>query len=143
MAKEKSSLKEIVINVLILGAAGGLLFWRVRDCKQKEREAAESVAEAKAASEKRHERRKTACLESVRAEDRNACIECTCTSCLDEFEACQGDNKCTSLSIAALLRDGGPPPDDPGRLLFEARANCMLQKCGDSCTGGKPSPVVD
>ena len=137
MAKEKSSLKEIVINVLIFGAAGGLLFWRVRDCRQKEREAAESVAEAKVAAEKRQEKRKSECLASVEEKDRSACIECTCTSCLDEFEACQADKKCTTMSITALLQDGGPPPDDPARLRFEARANCMLQKCGAACTGGK------
>ena len=137
MANAKSSVKEIVLNVVILAAAGGLLFWRVRDCKQKEREAAESVAEAKASSEKRQEKRKNDCLESVREEDRNACIECTCTSCIDDFEACKADNKCATMSIAALTQDGGPAPDDAARLRFEARASCMLQKCGAACTGGK------
>jgi hypothetical protein len=137
MPSQKSSIKEIVINVLILAVAGGILAWRVNDCKQKEKEAAQRVAEGREAAEKTRQKREKDCLETVEEADRNDCIKCTCTSCIDAYESCYADKNCRTMSLDALLKDGGPPADDPGRIRFENRASCMLEKCGEACTGKK------
>jgi hypothetical protein len=137
MPKDKSSIKEIIINVLILAVAGGILAWRINDCKQKEKEAEQRIVEARETAEKAQQKREKTCLESVGEADRNDCIKCTCTKCLDAFESCYVDSTCRSMSTETLLQDGGPPEDDPARIRFENRAKCMLEKCGEACIGKK------
>lgn len=137
MPKEKSSIKEIVINVLLLAAAGGVLAWRVNDCKQKEKAAAERVEQSRKEAEDIRKKRETSCLETVAEADRNDCIKCTCTECLDDFEACHGNKTCKSLSLDKILADGGIAADDPARVAYQNRAACMLDKCGTACTQKK------
>ncbi len=137
MPKEKSSVKEIVINVLILAAAGGILAWRYNDCKEKEQQAEKAAQEARATEQKELEQRTNACLKTVPEAERNECTRCTCSACLDAVEACEADKGCRSLSLDTLLKDGGPPADDPARIRYESRAACMLAKCNQACTGKK------
>lgn len=137
MPKGKTSIKEIVINVVLLAVAGGLLMWRVNDCKQKEKQAQEYAQELKETAKKELAAREKACLESVPEPERSECIQCTCTACLDAFESCNADKNCRTMSINDVLKDGGPSSEDPARIRFENRASCMLEKCGQACTGKK------
>lgn len=137
MPKEKSSIKEIVINVVILAVAGGILAWRYNDCKQKEQEAAQRIAEAREEAEQAQQQREKRCLESVGEGEPDECMKCTCSACIDQFEACLDDKKCRTMTIDDLIADGGPPATDPARIRFENRGACMLEKCADACTGKK------
>ena len=114
MPKEKSSIKEIVINVLILAAAGGVLAWRYNDCKQKEKEAAQRIADAREEADTHKQKREQRCLESVSEAERDDCMKCTCTACIDQFDACYDDKKCREMKLDDLLVDGGPPLDRSG-----------------------------
>ncbi len=137
MAKKKSTIKEIVINVLLLAATGGILAWRINDCKKKEKEQAEQVAEAQLQAKKNQEKREQTCIEHFDETERNDCTKCTCTKCIDAYDSCYADKSCRTMSLDELLVDGGPSSDDPGRIRFENRAKCMIENCAAECTAKK------
>jgi len=109
MPNPKSSTKDIIINVLILAVAGGVLAWRYNDCKQKEKQAEQAAQQARAHEEKERTQRTNACLKLV------------------------PETQCRTMSVDTLLKDGGPPSDDPSRIRYENRAKCMLTECHDAC----------
>ena len=133
MPNPKSSTKDIIINVLILAVAGGVLAWRYNDCKQKEKQAEQAAQQARAHGEKERTQRTNACLKLVPETQQNDCTQCTCTKCVDVVEACEADKQCRTMSVDTLLKDGGPPSDDPSRIRYENRAKCMLTECHDAC----------
>jgi hypothetical protein len=133
MSKGKSSFTETAINVVLLVAACGVLGWKYNDCKKKEMAAKEAAVKQETAAAKAQENRFNACLTSVKEADRNDCIRCTCTECLEAFEHCAADKECKAMSVDSLLSDAAPPPDNRSRIRFEQRAACMFSKCGHAC----------
>ena len=134
MPKAKSSVKDVIVNVLLLAVAAGVLAWRYNDCKKKEMAAEQAAVKSREDADQAHERRTNACLTSVSEDSRGDCIRCTCSACLDEYEICAGDKDCLAITVDMLLADGGPPPENLSRVRYEQRAACMFSKCGQECT---------
>ena len=134
MPKATSSIKDTIINVLMLALLAGVLAWRYDDCKKKEAATQKAAENARIAETKAQESRTNACLNSVAETDRTECIRCTCKECIEEFEICAADKECSAMSVATLLAGGGPPPESLARRRFEQRAVCMFNQCGSVCT---------
>ncbi|MCU0692695.1 MAG: hypothetical protein MUF54_14945 [Polyangiaceae bacterium] len=133
MARERSSLKDIVINVVLLAATGGLLYWRVNDCRTKEQAATERVEADRKHAEMLAERRQTDCLQTVPETMRDGCMQCTCRACVTEVENCVQDERCRTMMPAVLLQDAGVGDKATSRILYEARATCMAKNCMKEC----------
>ncbi|MCL2825077.1 MAG: hypothetical protein FWD57_13895 [Polyangiaceae bacterium] len=137
-AKAKSKTWDIVINVALVVAAAGIGIWKYDSCKKKEHAAAEKARLAALSEEgQSHEARVNECLRNVPEADRNECIKCMCTDCLDESVSCSRDKQCRSITVGQLISGEAPPPSNISRIRFEDRASCMMGKCGNHCTNKK------
>ncbi len=132
MAQEKSSLKDNIISGIIFLVALGVLGWRYKDCKEKERKQAQEAAEARAEAEQKARQRVQSCLDKYGGGTQTACMKCTCDKCIDEFEECWDDPVCRKLNIGDEdIGDGA----SLSQLRLKARTECVVSRCRNECLG--------
>ena len=138
MSKEKSSAKDTIINVVLIIASAGVIFYRYRDCKQKELEAQQKSTAVQEDAARKEKARFNKCLEGVPEQDRNECMQCMCKGCIDPVEACRNNSQCKGLTPADLGKDAGAD-GGLGQILYDTQANCMVRNCFTQCVSGKGS----
>jgi hypothetical protein len=137
MAQKKSTVRDTIINIVLFALAGGLLVYRVRDCKRKEHEQAQHAAQQQQQETRKQVTREQRCLDSVKESERNGCVQCTCRWCADAFQACEQDERCRSMRPEAPAADAAPSPESSARRRFDARAACVVQHCYSDCLTAK------
>lgn len=135
---QKHPIRDLVINIVLIGATAGILFYRWQSCKRQEEEQQRRADTARVEAEQNEKKRLAACLEQVPANERTACMECACKRCFDEVQACRADPQCKPSAVAeALPADASVPLS---RVRMEAQLRCMSQQCFDACLAAPTSP---
>lgn len=132
MAQEKSSLKDNIISGIIFLVALGVVGWRYKDCKERERKQEQEAAQIKAEAEHKAQSRIQSCLDKYPVPEQTACVKCTCDKCVEEFEDCFEDPVCRKLKL------GDEDYGDAGnisQLRLKARTECMVTRCRNDCLG--------
>ena len=137
MPKAKSSVKDIIINVVLLAVTAGVLVWKYDSCKKKEAEAQKAAEQHRDDALKAKQKRIDGCLASVPEASRNECMTCSCQNCTEQFENCANDKECRTMTVEAAMAASSSQPANLSRTRYEERASCMYNKCGDQC-GRKP-----
>jgi hypothetical protein len=132
MAQEKSSLKDNIISGIIFLVALGVLGWRYKDCKEKERKQAQEAAEVRAEAEQKAKQRVQSCLDKFGSGAQTACMKCTCDKCIDEFEECWDDPTCRKLNVGDEDTGDGA---SLSQVRLKARTECVVSRCRNECLG--------